>query len=599
MFIKSTFKKCNQINNISLGSVDFETIQLDNRYNLIAVGLKIDNYQQWSFSNYLLQRNTELRLIESILVQKLFYVLLSVPYLTFIYFHNLYDFNNTFILNFMLKNLDKIAFSSGLKIILRAGIIYQIKISQIFLQSSSHLLSEKLETTILLSSRYRFRKRNSLYLFFFANYKLKRISVNNYLQADVCLLIEILKFFRRSLFNNFNIDVTFYMSISSITFKIFRNNFLKSYLLTSTSPLTVNYISKAYFGGVSFVHFPFGNNLFRFDINSLYPFVMSNNLFPTNHPIWISIYNFNLSLFFGFCQVSFLIPEFLIFGVIPFKFKGRNINGIGLISGVYFSEELKFFISLGCKVITIFSALKFNRSYIFNNFVNSMYGNRLRAKSIKNKFSQSIFKLILNSLHGRLGMQQKTIINFKAYSLIKFTRLKSLTLNCSRTINYLLKQPKLFINTSLQISSAVASYSRVNLFHLLYFIYSKDIKIFFCNTDSVICNKPLPLNFMSRNSIGFLKCEFKNLIGVFITTRNYFLQNSQMTVKKFCGLSPKPYYNLNYSDFDFLLGSKIVFSISYHIKTNFQVNSNRIIIFKNYCHFMQKKKFFFKSSFNF
>jgi len=65
-----------------------------------------------------------------------------------------------------------------------------------------------------------------------------------------------------------------------LAFKLFKKFFLDQYI-----PITwfheYKKIKDSYYGGAVDVYRPHGRNLYYYDVNSLYPFVMQNNLYPT------------------------------------------------------------------------------------------------------------------------------------------------------------------------------------------------------------------------------------------------------------------------------------------------------------------------------
>ena len=83
------------------------------------------------------------------------------------------------------------------------------------------------------------------------------------------------------------------------------------------------------------------------------PFVMQNNYMPVGRPFFIEPSKIDIRFFFGFLDIIIYIPRFLHYGILLSKFNKLNVLGVGLIFGVFFSEEIMFAVSLGCKIIKI------------------------------------------------------------------------------------------------------------------------------------------------------------------------------------------------------------------------------------------------------
>ena len=99
----------------------------------------------------------------------------------------------------------------------------------------------------------------------------------NYLGKDLISLLEILEKFQSHLFIDHNLEMTEGLTISTLA----KNKFFKYYLKNSKIPLInnnnlFNFIYSGYYGGITEVYKPFGENLTYLDVNSLYPFAAKN-----------------------------------------------------------------------------------------------------------------------------------------------------------------------------------------------------------------------------------------------------------------------------------------------------------------------------------
>jgi hypothetical protein len=130
------------------------------------------------------------------------------------------------------------------------------------------------------------------------NYKEFKEEVINYCIDDCKSLYQILFKFNQLIYDNFNITIKNYPTIPSLSFAIYRSNFLDN---KKKIPLIhgemYKFIKQSYTGGSVDVYKPTlinDNNqnqnknkkIFRYDVNSLYPFAMKNFAMPCGEPIY-------------------------------------------------------------------------------------------------------------------------------------------------------------------------------------------------------------------------------------------------------------------------------------------------------------------------
>lgn len=183
----------------------------------------------------------------------------------------------------------------------------------------------------------------------------------------------------------YNVDICSILSTSSLSLKIFRQSFLKTEIPILKS-LEDSFIRKGYFGGATDYYKGYGKNLYYYDVNSLYPFAMTN---PMPHKISYFIRNmegYDLNNFFGFALARITTPDNIVRPLLPYRTKNnRTIFPIGTWDGVYFSEELKAIKKLGYK-IKLIKGYKFTKVDLFNKYVNHFYLGENRKNKIYNIF---------------------------------------------------------------------------------------------------------------------------------------------------------------------------------------------------------------------
>lgn len=408
-----------------------------------------------------------------------------------------------------------------------------------------------------------------------------------YCESDVRILSRGFTLYCDIILDNFKINPISCLTFSSLAFKIFRTYFYNTKLhghIAQSHGALDSFIRSSYRGGVAEVYKPHIKNGYYYDVNSLYPFIMSNSEMPIGRGEYIQNIcesSFNINTFFGFIEVEVECPEMYIpFLTVNDTDKGL-ISPIGTWKGVYFSEEIKYALTLGYK-FKYKSAYSFKKAVIFDNYVNVLYAKRLQYKD-SNPPLANIIKLLLNSLYGRFGMQNcLTKTAFLDKSDIKsFNRLNTLftpyscqviynkRLVCFDTIPNLMETASLYkedsvdyglyyqltktndveqqnLNISIQIASAITAYARIYMHKLKDKFKSS---LYYSDTDSLVLDKPLDSTGISSSTLGCLKLECKISEGLFVSPKFYYiLTDKAEEIKKAKGVNKDLLTYLNYKD---------------------------------------------------
>lgn len=269
----------------------------------------------------------------------------------------------------------------------------------------------------------------------------------------------------------------------------------------------------------------------------------------------------------------------------------------GKFSRLIFSEEIKYALKFGYK-IKIEYCYQFERGKdLFKDFVNDHYAIK---KTSSDPVQRNISKLFLNSLYGRLGMNEidekmeivdKELMEKldKSYNVSIVSELDNnkYLVKYSNQIDDSIKKmysdftslsdfsgikkdevKKLKLNKSRNISSAVHIAAAISSYARLLINEFKNIPNNSCvmsDTDSVVLTKPLPDKFVGKE-LGQLKLEHEVKEGIFIKKKLYYIldYNNQVLIKS-SGLSSS---ELTYDSFKSLLkGDSITIK-----RTNFNLD---------------------------
>ena len=235
--------------------------------------------------------------------------------------------------------------------------------------------------------------------FYKTDWSLKQECIN-YLEKDLLSLLKVMDTFNRYVFNKYDLQITHSLTVSRLALNIFIKDYLKQSKLPIIKQNMFSDIKQAYFGGVTEVYKPYGENLYYYDVNSLYPFASLNPM-PSTNCTYLEYFNSspNIQDLFGFfyCEIE---SQDNYLGLLPVHSDLGLIMPNGRWSGWYFSEELKF-ASLNNYNVKIIKGYNFNKQEnVFNDYVSHLY----EIKSSNKGLIKVIAKSLLNNLLGRFGM---------------------------------------------------------------------------------------------------------------------------------------------------------------------------------------------------
>jgi hypothetical protein len=541
---------------------DFETILIDNIHYVSCfsiVGPRINYCKSLSnINNFNIKSKSNELLLDFIytctdLKQNLSFLANTK---IFFFFHNFNKFDSFFIIN-SLSNKKEF----NINLITRNRTIYKMVVSN----SLNNSVLEFRDTYLLLNislerighifakeyKKIKFdHSLNNLEIYKNNNFFFKKKKVEIYCLNDSLVLREGFECFIKEIKRILFINPLLCLSLPSLAIKIFLKNFydLKNGAIENCEGNKEIFIRKSYKGASVDVFKPHMIKGYHYDINSLYPYVMKEFHYPVGKGVFVKSSEINLDTFFGFIEVKVFCPFFIKIPLLTKydKFKGL-ICPTGKWKDIYFSEELKVAKSLGYK-FKILRGVSYKKKKIFENIINQFY--KLRNQYSKNSPSNTILKLLMNSLYGRFGMKptlpvtqivdkkeyneiqavyeilDQTVLNkkiivvfIKKPVLEKLNLLKHFNLIAEDKYNNLKKES---LNkpsfTPVQIASAITSYARIIMYK-----YKSDNnnKIYYSDTDSIFCKYPIHNRYLSNTKLGFMKKCGKVEEAYFIAPKIY------------------------------------------------------------------------------
>jgi DNA polymerase type B, organellar and viral len=181
-------------------------------------------------------------------------------------------------------------------------------------------------------------------------------------QDALSLLLALLKA-QDIYLKTYNIDIGSIWSTATLSLKIFRTKFLTS-IIPALDRNIDKYVRDGYYGGATDCFQRYGENLYYYDVNSLYPYAMLNYMpldYDEFHPYLNSLDNF-----FGFCLVHIECPKDINIPLLPHRMNSKIIYPTW--TGTYFSEILKEAMKHGYKITPI-NGHSFYKVKLFNEYL--------------------------------------------------------------------------------------------------------------------------------------------------------------------------------------------------------------------------------------
>lgn len=370
-----------------------------------------------------------------------------------------------------------------------------------------------------------------------------------YCNIDCKSLFEILVVFNELIYSHFQINIHTTLTLPALAMKIFKTHFLPKDTLYQILGAVEADIREAYTGGAVDLYIPHNCNgaeeVYVYDVNSLYPKIMANLPVPTGKPIAFegNILDVNPKAY-GFFYCNIITPEYLEHPILQRKVKTkdgfRTIAGLGSWTGWIHSDELHNTKHLGYK-FEIIRGYLFEPKVIFNTYVDILY--QIKNDNPKGSPLNAIAKLLLNSLYGKFGMKPvHTVTEVLPTNSNVFTleTAKNIELGAENgTIIDLIQideghcilvrknipsgihdeHSDMFYGLDVNIGVAATITAGGRLFMSTY-KNREDYKLYYSDTDSIIINKQLPTDEVG-NDLGMWKLEH--------------------IISKFVGLAPKTY----------------------------------------------------------
>lgn len=472
-----------------------------------------------------------------------------------VYFHNLGRFDGLFIL----KHLVLYHPNYKVKPLMRDNKLYEIAVYSdknrllFAFRDSLHLLPGSLDS-LANNLCPELGSKGSIS---FNDVKLETLSTMkesliDYMKQDILLLGGIMLKFQDLYYKSYQADIVKKLTTPSLALSLFREKYYddQKYPIHIPNKNEDTFIRSGYYGGHTDAYIPKGRDLYYYDVNSLYPFIMKESPMPVGKPVWYSsLEDMELDSMFGFIEAYVECPKSLNKPFLPYRNKkdGTLLFPTGTFVGVYYSEELKYAREIGYTIIPINGYLFEKKEGLFKDYVNSLFESRSNAKKMGNNALSYVYKLLMNSLYGRFGISPQSTIT-EMCDLAK----RNILIRSASFISEVNFRENLFMvsylsntekdptswdaprNSAVQLSAAITASARIYMYK---YISREDC--YYTDTDSIVLGNPLPEEDVSSSVLGKLKLEDQILMGYFLAPKCYCYSTEEsegtMKVIKFKG----------------------------------------------------------------
>lgn len=393
----------------------------------------------------------------------------------------------------------------------------------------------------------------------------------------------------------------FAMTKASQAFNCFRHRFMGNKICVHGESDIVDLERDSYMGGRNEA-FELGElkdgPFYHYDINSMYPFVMANNDYPTRlvdyrDDMEVSELSGYLESFCAIANVDIETDE----PVYPIRNNGKVIFPIGKIKTSLCTGSLKYALEHG-HLKKIHRIAFYEKKPIFSGYVDYFYGLKRKYKEENNEVYTRIVKIFLNSLYGKLG--QKNSVDeisysgnnemynrMECYDMVTGERWTETELLNTKIVQTGEEEAK----TSLvAIPSHVTDYARLILWKLIKMVgYDNCL---YCDTDSIKIRKRDAYRVtypIDNYTLGALSLEEITKQFVIYGCKDYRTEKSE----KIKGV-PKSYTRINDNTFKYISFPKMNthlrkniddhYLITEVIKTNKRVYDKGIVDIHNRIH---------------
>jgi len=316
-----------------------------------------------------------------------------------------------------------------------------------------------------------------------------------YCQRDVEILRQAMQTYLAFIKDN---DLgNFQKTAASQAFSAYRHRFMPYEILIDSNEKALDLARSSYYGGrvEAFFIGKREGDFYLLDVNSMYPFVMANNSFPTHLR---SVYK---RVKLG--DLPAMLAEHLVVADVdlktdepayPYRTPTGLICPVGQFRTVLPTPELVDALA-HFRIVRVHSAAVYDGAQLFEGYVTTLYGLRKSYQAAGNLPFEYLCKLMLNSLYGKFGQRGRVFQDAGIAQTSDAKTWEEWDADTKRFVRYrqfgglvqTWQNEGESFNSHPAVAAHVTSYARLWLWKLI--TTAGRQHVFYCDTDSLVVDK--------------------------------------------------------------------------------------------------------------
>ncbi len=272
-----------------------------------------------------------------------------------------------------------------------------------------------------------------------------------------------------------------------------------------------------YSGGRTEVFKRYGEQLYYYDVNSLYPSVMLSEIYPYG-PV-CGTFDF-IPDRCGYYYVRVKTPEYMHIPFLPKKEKNKLLFPLGEWEGWYYSPEIFKAMSLGYEFELIKGWYWEEYARPFEDYIKYFY----HIKETHEGAKRFIAKLMLNALYGKFAQKTERIKKYDLRDMDGDEVVEKQIIPYPQNMEFGYAPVSCGYSKFIrpQISGFITSYGRCLLYEYMEKVGTNNV--YYCDTDSIVTDVQLDDKYIGTD-IGQMKLEAELLQGIFLLPKVYAIKN--------------------------------------------------------------------------
>lgn len=302
--------------------------------------------------------------------------------------------------------------------------------------------------------------------------------------------------------------------------------------------------------------------LFYYDINSLYPSVMVDNKFPNPDKLrYTKDLDKALRENEGCAKITVKAPN-INYPVLPYR-TTRLIFPVGTFTGIWNFPEIRLAISKGYEILEthwVLSSEPMNSP--FNDYIKYFMDKKIQYQKDGKAALVFLAKRMMNSLYGKFAQRIDSEDRYTHTEPDIGVPYKKLGENTYKLYSVDKERAR---ETIVCWASYITSYARC----ALYSYFPPSDGLYYCDTDSVVLEKPLSSEVIHDTEFGLMKLEDNVVESFYVAPKRYaYINDKEKTIKKIKGIPKNTAEMLPIESFGVPLG--IFYSKPVKLKTALQ-----------------------------